>query len=459
MLQLLIPRDPNNPDKPLNPLDHQREFSFSKAMNTFLAGGWGSAKTTGGLWWIAVSMACNPGLPGIIAQPTYMLLKEFVQTDFEPAFRPYISKIIAGGRLIIMKDGTRIIGLSYDRLDLFEKHTVAWGYADEAALGKPLLFTKLTARVRHPNARRLRIGYSGTPHYGWMKDAFEGRDDQDRRIIHAKTTDNIHATKKFLTNLYQNCPARMRRAYIDGQFVAPGGTVYPEFDPETHVIDWEVNTDWPIVPAIDWSARTPAVVFVQLVPEHGHVNGIPMRLLEPAHKWAAAIVFDEMVPDGSVVAYSTPRLCDDILDRRYPLTEFIADPAGKNAQDTSGLDNIRIAKKALGVPWRKRMDAAARLVVNGVDHIKNLLEPHDGIPRLYFARDMCERAQTLALHLKARASINAFAGYSYPAEKDGALVSIPVKDNITDHFNDALRYAIVYYFPAARLLMRVRNTA
>lgn len=387
--------------------------------------------------------------------PTHRMHQEFIGSMLRPMLRDIIVGYNKQDGTIHLPDGGRIVCLSGHRIERIEQYNAAWAAADEAGLMPRDLFTRLAARVRDERAINRRIAYAGTPIWGWLKDEFEGRDDENRRIIHASTRDNPFLPVDFIDNLQASCPARLARAYIEGHFVPPGGTVYAEFDSDTHVIKWD-GKGGPIIASIDWSPRVPHVIFAQMILDGTEINGRKLKKLQQGHEYAGAVIFDEVVLDGQHVAITRETLLAEVLRRGYRLDHFVCDPAGGAVQSGTTITDIRQGVNMLGVPNRVPRGAAARSIQVGLAHVQNMLAPMDKTPRLYLSRDMVERAKTYANHVRGRASINAIQSYGYPEDDTSP---VPVKDGVSDHFCDCLRYFVMVHFPADRLLSTVRQAA
>ena len=437
-------------------LPHQAQFAASPAHTTYLAGGWGSGKSVAGLGFIDESIALNSGLTGIIMQPTHRMLREYLQSQFIPSFRSVIASHNKTDNVFHMVDGSRVVGLSAHIPERIEMYNAAWAYLDEAGLMQRRIYERIQARVRVQAAGRLRVGITGTPHYGWLKDEFEGRDDHARRIIHVRTDANPYLHPDYYENLLASCPARLRRAYLEGHFVPPGGTVYPEFDHDVHRTAFRGDRNLRTIPSIDWSPRTPHIITAQLLPAGYSVNGRRLPLLDPRHDYAGIAIVDEDVPDGSHAALTTRDLAARVVGSPWQYGgEYTCDPAGTAAEATSGMDNVRIFTEQTGLRARYSKRTSDRLIANGIDIVKWLLEPADGIPRLYISDTVYEKAAALPQHLRPRSIVNAIMGYAYPEAKDGKpVIGNPVKDGVTDHAMDVLRYLSVIYFPSARLTVR-----
>lgn len=439
----IITVDDNSPGL----LKHQEEFAYSKSMNTYLAAGWMGGKTRALLEFFAVSMKGNPGCQFGFIEPDFRLARQFVNNKFIPFFRKNIVGESRQDNEIHLVGNRKFIWISGHNLEKLEQYEFAAMGGDEVALMSGELVLRCAARVRSPKAKRLRIGYVGTPHYGWLKEAFDGKNDSMHRIIHASTLDNHHVPKEAVENLLINCPAKQRRAYIDGYFVPPGGNVYSEFDESVHVIDWQFRADLETGCAIDWSPFTPAVLFVQKLP-CGFVLG--NRKLENG----GMVIFDELHPDGTNFGgLTTERLCLLIKAKNYPLHFAVVDPAGKGTQATSGTNEIAIARQHLNTRIVFTEAKHLRLIQNGIEHVQRMLAPIKGDPMLYFS-------SKLLVTKEPRAVLNAIRSYAYPKAKDGEpLDNDPVKDGISDHSCDCVRYLAINFFPVVRLQTRVRSIA
>jgi hypothetical protein len=384
---------------------------------------------------------------------------EFVNTQLVPMLSDFVVSHNKSEHTIYMPDGGRIVYASAsdaESVRRIEQINAAWTAADEAGLMSRDIFVRLAARARDERAVKRRHMYAGTPIWGWLKDEFEGRDDEERRIIHASTRENPYLPEDYIANLQSSCPARLARAYIEGHFVPPGGSVYAEFDDTIHVVDWTHRSNLPTVASIDWSPRVPHILIAQMLPDGTEVSGRRLSRLIPGHEFAGLVVCDEIVLDGSKLAITREVLLSELLRRGYALDHFVCDPAGNAAQSSTTVTDIRRAVEMLGIQPRMPRGSASRSIQAGIAHVQNMLMPMDRVPRIYFARDMCDRARTYATHVKGRASINAIMAYGYPEDDTSA---VPVKDGVSDHFCDCLRYLCVVHFVADRLLSTVRHTA
>jgi len=443
----LVLRDPKYPDRPLQLQPYQWEYATSSSYATYLAGGWFSGKSYALLQWLALRAYSNPpGTSGMVALPTHKMMREFLSQYLLPSFGQGQDGMIVGGNweegALYLKGNRRLLYRSAHEPKRIEVSDLCYVGADEIGLMKSEVFVRMVARTRDERATLPFLGFTGVPIFGWLKDNFDGRNDMQRRIMHIRSTDNKRVSKEALKNLLDACPARLRPCYIDGRFVPPGNRVYHVYDRDRHIIDWSFDyyverlrharVRSEVVVVIDPGLRTPHVLFVQIVPEdvrlpNGKVTASP-----------TAIVFDELYPAGrDEDAIRTDQLCGLIKAKGYPLRRCIFDPAGLAKEQTSGVSVAEIIANELNLEVEYETDPSLRSVINGIELVDRMLSPTTGDPMLYFARSLDESADP-------RAVLRAIDVYHYPKDAEGKPVSDnPVKDGVTDHAMDDLRYLAI----------------
>jgi hypothetical protein len=440
---------------------YQLDAALTQHFATLAAGGWGSGKTTAGLGFLATSaMMSPPNTAGMAIQPTFDLMNIWLEQVLIPAFRNIIKYHDRGNKKIHLP-GNRILyyrtGHIPERLQL---SNLTYLFLDEPHLMKRKIFENAVARARKMKGR-LRILLTSLPKIGWLSENFDGNDDPDYRCMHMSTYENKHLPKKYISRLEAACPKHMHPAYLGGQFVPAGGSVYSMFEEDRHVIPWEFRrrvrlvdgyeVEVPINYAIDWGRRRPHVLWMQRVPRGTLMPG----------GWATrretTICADEIYPDGRYGALTVQRLCIKARDRKpvgdplpYAAREAISDPAGRAEQSTSALSEVTIAH-------RDRVKV-------GVEHVHLALDPFVGEPYLFFAKslksnpDPCAGFGTPEKN-RQRAVINAMQGYSYPEKGGDELPDEPHHDDVFSHAVDCVRYHIRHYYPTDRLSADVWSAA
>jgi hypothetical protein len=121
------------------------------------------------------------------------------------------------------KNPSEILVRSFENWQKIRGLNLAWAIVDEIDVVNRKISDQalrlLMGRIRTGNVRQL--AFSSTPEgFGLMYDFFvTDAKKGDRRIIHAKTTDNPHLPPDYLQDLLANYPANLVDAYINGQFV------------------------------------------------------------------------------------------------------------------------------------------------------------------------------------------------------------------------------------------------
>jgi hypothetical protein len=456
-------------DGPFIPLPAQREFGRSSSFAAFLAGGWSAQKTWGLLEWIRVSIRENRGVMGLLLLPQHKHVLDFLSNLFRPAFRLVIAREKKAENLIEFTDGSSMKYLSGFDPSVIEGFTGGWACADEAGLMDRITFSKMTARCRDPRARHPRVGLTGVPLWGWLRDEFDKRCDSQRQIMHVSTYANPYTSATFKRNLLANCPASQRQMYIEGKFVPPGSQILPEYSAH-HNIPWRycgkvhlegtppdklVATE--LACMIDWSPRHPKILFIEklpagvLIPYHGPARDVGPIWVPPEQGLVTTkpvgIVVDEIQPDGAFDPVSVEMLGKAILARGYRLDKIIADRAGNAVEQTSLVTAVEQMEAIL----RQRIEfvpTKLRGIVAGIEHVRLALEPAFGHPSLFFAAHLAEERHP-------RGVINSVIGYTYGKDKDGVLSDTPRSDNLTEDSMDLLRYWCIAELSAPRLALQV----
>lgn len=430
----------------------------SRSFASYLAGGWGSGKSVGLAAWLAYRAMRNPpGTDGMVVMPTYKMMRTFLRKTLIPTFRGLIVGHNKGELFLELVGGRSLYYRSGHDPDAIEGDNLCYCGLDEAGLMKREIYRKAAARVRDERATALQVGIAGVPLWGWLHDHFENRADAQRRIIRATLYDNPNLHPDYVKNQIDSCPARLAPCLLYGQFVPPGGTVYPEFQEATHCLPFEFSdsvtdergfnqpADCGIV--IDPGGHCPHVLFVELLHPGRQLEGKIIRR-------RSAIVFDELYPgshDDSTI--TTERLGRMISAKGWPIRWIISDPAAKQQHASSNTTDFAILRSQFGITPQWQKDKDHRVIKNGVGMVKRMLAPMDCDPLLLFAR-------SLLANTHDRATIQALRTYHYPEWVDGRPIDDdPVKDGITDHAMDCLRYLAIKEFPVQRLAVRIYEGA
>ena len=205
--------------------------------------------------------------------------------------------------------------------------------------------------------------------------------------------------------------------------------VYPQFDPEVHVVKWEETKrsrdeetkcfghDSLFFAGMDLGYRAPTVLlWAALAGGKGASNG--GTGVSPASSCVLHIV------DELVISDTTAEQIIALAGQRpWPRPRWIgADPAGRAKNDQTGRSTLSLWRQA-GWPIR----TVQSTIAEGVEAVRRRLRAADGEVRLL-------------IDPRCTDLIEALSKYHYPADQPESLT--PVKDG-NDHAADALRYLII----------------
>ncbi len=329
--------------------------------------------------------------------------------------------------------GSEVKVKSADRPDSLLGEELDWMIVAEAAQMSPMVWERyLRARLTSRNGRAI---FPTTPKgYNWVYDLWlRGGDTRfpEWASWQFPTSVNPHVAAEDIEEARRTLAPEVFREQYLGEPTSFAGMVYRNFDRELNVIEHEYRDDWPTYCAVDFGYRMPAALWIQ---EDGQ---------------GRAIVFDEFVEDNVPI----DRLVDVIANRRdergrrYALAGLFCDPAGEGAQSSGVSDLAHV--RAAGLEPRFTTSVRWRSVAAGVAVVRNLVCNAAGERRLLIAKRLAgdERAARQGATggaSKRRGAWKDIQRYAYPELRgEGAVSDEPLKDGVSDHTMDALRYYAV----------------
>ena len=244
--------------------------------------GFGAGKTRA-LCAKAVTMCIdNPGTVIAVFEPTFILLRDVwmrafddfleekdIEHDFRVSPQPeYIIYHPLGSTTILCRateTWNRIRGQTLSAILCDEIDTSPMDVAQKAS-------EMFLARLRGGTNPQLAV--ASTPEgYKWMYNTFiENGDNQDRRLIKAKTTDNPYLPEGFVESLYQNYEANLVASYVNGEFTnLTAVTVYSYFDRDVHWTDEQIGDNDRIFCGMDFNVGACFVIFMVRRGDEFHV--------------------------------------------------------------------------------------------------------------------------------------------------------------------------------------------
>ena len=307
-------------------LPHQVELlRDTKTKILGLCSGFGGGKS-----WVAARkviqlLTLNPGYDGIVTEPTIPLLVKIMYPELEKAFdeagfRWKFNKQDKIYNVLVKGKWTRVLCESMENYTRLIGINAAWIVADEFDTTKQDIamaaYHKLLGRLRAGNVRQFVI--VSTPEgFRAMYQIFEVEKDSQKRLIRARTTDNIHLPADFIDTLRSQYPENLINAYLDGKFVnLTSGAVYKSFDRELNGTSKEtVQPDDQLIIGMDFNVtKMAAVVYVR----RQRVELVEIEDEETGQIQAAKLAHDEIhAVDEFVDLFDTPDMIAEI-EARYP---------------------------------------------------------------------------------------------------------------------------------------------
>ena len=227
-------------------LPHQLEFVNDKTTRHLgLVAGFGAGKSFA-LANKALQLCYdNPGYTGILMEPSFGMLRDIiiplveqvweplgVQFTYRKSPEPELNVICPNGEV------STVLLRSFENVARIRGINAAWALVDELDTVKPALaeyaFNLLIGRIR--TGPLPQIAVASTPEgFGFMYNFFVERDDESKRLIRAKTTDNPYLPDSYIDGLRGQYPPNLLAAYLNGEFVNLARTViFSEYDRMRH---------------------------------------------------------------------------------------------------------------------------------------------------------------------------------------------------------------------------------
>lgn len=211
----------------------QESFFFSEAKFPAFIGGYGSGKTFVFVF-KAITLAFeNPGLPGMLIEPTYRLIEDTLRPELESQLKRYgISyQWKASNTEYILSNGSIIKLRSADNPSRLKGPNIAWGGIDEVAICDKEIFPVLVSRVRHHEASKRQVFVVGTPEgRNWVYKLWEKEPKEGFELFRAHTAENTLNPAEYIELLRLTHTAEELKQKLEGFFVDVSvGYVYGKY--------------------------------------------------------------------------------------------------------------------------------------------------------------------------------------------------------------------------------------
>lgn len=200
-----------------------------------MCSGFGGGKTFSAARKAVQLAVLNPGVDGIVTEPTFPLLVQVMFPELMAALDYYgikykFNKVESIFYCQINGKETRIICGSMENYTRLIGINAAWCVCDEFDTAKHdvayAAYMKLLGRLRRGDVRQMVI--VSTPEgFRAMYQIFVTEADGDKRLIKARTQDNHHLPADYIDTMRKQYPEQLIAAYLNGEFVnLTAGTVY-----------------------------------------------------------------------------------------------------------------------------------------------------------------------------------------------------------------------------------------
>lgn len=364
--------------------------------------GIGSGKTyAGAVRAIAYTASGN----GMVIAPTYPMLRTATQEPFFDLLNDLNVKFSFNKAEQEMDlFGNKVFFRTGEHPDRLRGPNLMWGWLDEPAMQKELVWKVLEGRLRKRGkavtvAGNIHVSgmpsawITGTPAgFNWVYERWAENDDPRYKMFTASTTENVYLPPEYVADLEASYSGEFAQQELHGQFVAFEGLIYDEFRHAVHVFDYDPPDDWLRVRAIDFGYTNPLVVLWGALDEDGRLY-----------------VYDEHYKRRELMEYHAEH-----IKARGEVEWTVAD---HDAQDNAEL-------RRHGIVTAK----AKKDVMAGIQKVKaRFITQADGKPRLF-------------IHERCTNLLKELGQYRWKEDKEE-----PVKEN--DHAMDALRYMVMQLDP------------
>lgn len=291
------------------PLPKQASFHGMDAKYRCFGGGWGNGKTSAGCAECFALALEYPGSVGLIARRTRPELKATTQhqffnggggnpnSDWSGCPQELIRTFNKTEQKLTLINGSIIHFWPLDDPDKLTNLNLGWFLIDQAEEVPEEMFQMLQGRLRQREAPRKGMILCNPSGHDWIWRRWVYLEYPDHGLVHAKTTDNPNLPTDYVESLMK-MPEAWRKRFMEGSWDVFEGQIWPEFNPDIHVIrptpleDW-----WETVEAIDHGRRNPTAVtwacFFEL------------------HNTEYCFVVDEHYEAGQLVSYHADKIIDN----------------------------------------------------------------------------------------------------------------------------------------------------
>lgn len=277
-----VQQKPISIDLAYKPLPKQQEFHGDNAKYRAFGGGFGNGKTSAGCAEAFMLSMEYPGTEGLIARKTRPELKATTQNVFFKGGGGNVATDWTGcppelirtfnkteGKLTLINESV-IHFWPLDDPDKLTNLNLGWYLIDQAEEVSEDMFLMLNGRLRRRNSPRKGMILFNPNGHDWIWRRFLHLEYPQHTLIHAKTSDNPNLPSDYIEQ-FSGYPKAWRERFFEGSFDVFTDQIWPEFDPDVHVIrPFEIPAWFEIVEGIDHGRRNPTAVLWAAFDDRGN---------------------------------------------------------------------------------------------------------------------------------------------------------------------------------------------
>ena len=245
-------------------LVHQKAFLQDKTTRHLgLVAGFGAGKSFSLTVKMLQLALDNPGFTGIAMEPTYGLIRDILVPQLSELWDDWgiDYDLFKGAAEVKLRcpggEVSTILLRSFENYTKIRGINAAWAVVDEIDTVKPSIastaFRLLQGRIR--SGVMPQIAVCSTPEgFGWLYEFFVQKDDDSKKLIRAKTTDNPYLPPEYIQSLRDQYPPALIEAYLNGEFCnLAQSTIFSDFDRNRNASTEQVRPEDAVLVGLDFN--------------------------------------------------------------------------------------------------------------------------------------------------------------------------------------------------------------
>lgn len=432
---------------PYKPTGWQRRVMKDRHQFIVVVAGARSGKTILALTQLVIKAAMKPNSMNWYVAPTYGMAKQIAWEELKRILDSFwewglVYKINDSELLINFANNSTIQLKSADNPDSLRGVGLDFLVLDEYAMMKKEVWNEvLRPRVVDKNGEAL---FTGTPKgYNHFYDLYqmELKESGYWKSYHFKTTDNPYVSKHEVKKAKKDMDERAFKQEFEASFETFGGQVFSDFDRKRHAskkFKFDNNLEFYLGMDFGWSSPT-AILFIQVNADEDVFIFDEIKAVQTPISEIAKAIRDKnyehlhYVNMGDISSFEERRKA---LEPTIDPSIIYCDPAGESRSEAIGTSSVaELRKMGFYVKYKKNYPG---IIQEGLNLIRKWLQNGK-----------------LFIHPKCINLIQALEMYRYPEPKGDIQSELPLKDGISDHWVDSLRYAFINQFSLKRSIISV----